>query len=96
LRKAKGWTQHELASKLELHKTHVSKFELGIIRPSLDVLKRLAHVFEVSTDYLLFGDEPEFDEQAILSRIRMLSTPERKMLLAMLEGVVMHKGQSKK
>jgi transcriptional regulator with XRE-family HTH domain len=54
LRRQRGLTQVELAQRLGLAgHTHVGKLEASRDVPSLDLALRLAHVFGVSTDYLL-------------------------------------------
>lgn len=41
-RKAKGWSQEELADQSGLHRTYVSGVERGIRNPTLTVLEKLA------------------------------------------------------
>ena len=53
LRCACGWSQVELAKRLGLSKQTVSNWENDNIQPSIEMLVRLAKVFNVSTDYLL-------------------------------------------
>ncbi len=48
-----GWSQVEVAKRLQVTKQTVSNWENGNIQPSIDMLIRLAHLFRVSTDYLL-------------------------------------------
>jgi transcriptional regulator with XRE-family HTH domain len=53
LRKQSGMTQRQLADKLGITKSVVSYYELSERTPSADVLKDIALIFRVSTDYLL-------------------------------------------
>ncbi|MPY20254.1 helix-turn-helix domain-containing protein [Paenibacillus glucanolyticus] len=53
LRKDKKITQRELAQKLEIDNTTVSKWEADIYEPDTNTLNKLADLFEVTTDYLL-------------------------------------------
>ena len=55
LRKARKWTQQELADKLYVTDKAVSKWEQGLGSPELSTVVALAKVFGVSTDYLLMG-----------------------------------------
>ena len=48
-----GWSQVEVAKRLQVTKQTVSNWENGNIQPSIDMLIRLAHLFHVSTDYHL-------------------------------------------
>jgi transcriptional regulator with XRE-family HTH domain len=57
LRVDKGITQEELGKILNVQKAAVSKYELGKVTPSPDVLKKLSEYFNVSTDYLLCIDD---------------------------------------
>ena len=53
LRKQKGWSQEELANRLQVSRQAVSKWEGGASIPDLDKILKLSALFEVSTDYLL-------------------------------------------
>lgn len=53
LRIKKGLTQSQLAKRLWLTTASVSAYEASTRYPSLDILIRLAYIFNVSTDYLL-------------------------------------------
>ena len=59
LRKRKGWSQEELADKLDISRQSVSKWELGASIPDLDKIIRLSELFDVTTDYLLKDDARE-------------------------------------
>lgn len=60
LRKQKGWSQEQLATKLEVSRQAVYKWEAGISQPEIDKLKKIAKLFGVSFDELL-DDEIEVD-----------------------------------
>lgn len=53
LRIEKKLTQKQVADRIGLAISAVSSYESGSRYPSYDVLVRLAHIFHVSTDYLL-------------------------------------------
>ena len=55
LRKKKGWTQVELAEKLQVTDKAVSKWEKDDSYPSIEFLPVLASLFEVTIDYLITG-----------------------------------------
>lgn len=53
LREASHLTQSELAKKLNITRSSVNAWEMGISVPSTAYLIELAQLFHVSTDYLL-------------------------------------------
>jgi transcriptional regulator with XRE-family HTH domain len=53
LRAAKNLTQEKLGEILNVQKAAISKYENGRADPSVDILKRMARYFNVSSDYLL-------------------------------------------
>ena len=57
LRKQKGLTQEELAQRLYVSRTAISKWESGRGYPSIDSLKEIAKFFSVTVDQLLSGEE---------------------------------------
>ncbi len=57
LRKSKGLTQEELAEKLYVSRTAVSKWESGRGYPNIDSLKEISAFFSVSIDELLSSEK---------------------------------------
>ena len=57
LRTACGWSQVELAKRLNISKQTVSNWENENIQPSIEMLINVATLFRVSTDYLLGLDD---------------------------------------
>lgn len=55
LRKSKGWTQVELAEKLNVSDKAVSKWESESGLPEISQFPTLAKLFDVSIDYLMMG-----------------------------------------
>ena len=53
LREASGWTQAELARKMNMTRNGINSWEQGLSMPSPPSLVDLARLFSVSTDYLL-------------------------------------------
>lgn len=79
LRKQAGMTQQQLADKLGITKSVVSYYELSERTPSPEVLKDLALIFRVSTDYLLGI------ERAKTIDVSDLSDDDIKLLLVTIE-----------
>lgn len=57
IRTSTGWSQVELAKRLGVAKQTVSNWENENIQPSIEMLIRVARIFNVSTDYLLGLDD---------------------------------------
>lgn len=55
LRIQKGYTQAELASKLNISDRTVSKYECGRGIPDIDILLRLSEIFDISINEILNG-----------------------------------------
>lgn len=53
LREARGWTQAELARRMNMTRNGINSLEQGLSMPSPPSLVDLAKLFSVSTDYLL-------------------------------------------
>ena len=53
LRKKSGWSQEELAEKLDVSRQSISKWEGAQSIPDMNKILKLSEVFGVSTDYLL-------------------------------------------
>jgi transcriptional regulator with XRE-family HTH domain len=53
LRLENNLTQKELAEKLNMQNTAISKYELGEREPDIETINNIAEFFNVSTDYLL-------------------------------------------
>ena len=64
LRKKNGWSQEELADKMNVSRQAVSKWESAQSIPDLDKILQLGTLFGVTTDYLLKDDieEEEFSD----------------------------------
>ena len=55
LRKQHGLTQEQLAEKLNITVTYLSKLETGSYGGSIDLLIEIAEVFEVTLDFVVLG-----------------------------------------
>lgn len=55
IRTQKNISQGELAGLLDMHATHLSRYERNVTAPSIEVLKKLADVLGVTTDMLIYG-----------------------------------------
>lgn len=59
LRKSKGYTQEGLSAELNVSRQSISNWELDKSLPDTDRLLQLAGLYEVSLDYIAFGNKDE-------------------------------------
>ncbi|MGY2287923.1 helix-turn-helix domain-containing protein [Pseudomonas gingeri] len=64
LRKQHSLTQQQMADTVGIHITQVKRYESGEAQPLLEVLKKVAVAFNVSTDWLMF-EENEREPQKL-------------------------------
>ena len=64
LRKARGWSQEELATQINVSRQALSKWESGASVPDTENVVALSRLFGVSTDYLLL-ENGETTAQAV-------------------------------
>ena len=76
LRRSAGFSQADLAQKLQCSPSAVGMYEQGRREPSAQLLVAMAELFGVSTDYLLTGktgnaQEEEIAHQALMDVLRV-------------------------
>lgn len=87
LRKARGWSQAELAEKVDVSLDYVSLLERGRRLPALGVLVQISEIFGVSVDEVL-GRDADGDDWIREATGLLGSVPPRVrgIVLAMLRG----------
>ena len=75
LRKKKGWSQEELAEKIQVSRQAVSKWEGAQAVPDLEKILMLSKLFGVTTDYLLKDEmeDEEFTDDADHAPVKQIS-----------------------
>lgn len=63
LRKQRGWSQEDLAYRMQVSRQSVSKWESLASLPDIDKVVMLSRIFEVSTDYLLLEEMEKSKEE---------------------------------
>lgn len=78
LRKKNGWSQEELAEKMNVSRQAVSKWEGAQTVPDLGRILQLGELFGVTTDYLLKDDveDEQFTDSKMDSKIRRITLAE--------------------
>ena len=78
LRKARGWTQENLAEKTGLHPTYIGGIERGDRNPTVDSLYKISESFGISIASLLTLKKHELEE--------IFNAPADDIMLAILKG----------
>tara|TARA_B110000027_G_C16019672_1_gene255768 strand:+ start:306 stop:638 length:333 start_codon:yes stop_codon:yes gene_type:complete len=69
LRKAKKWSQEELAKKVNSSRVMIGNYERNSNTPSIDIILKIAKVFDVSIDYLAGEGQFSTYNKEVLKRI---------------------------
>jgi transcriptional regulator with XRE-family HTH domain len=69
LRKEKGISQTDLASRLGIHKNVLGRYEREEVKPSVEIARKIADILDVSLDYLTGKTDVEIDREHIFSVI---------------------------
>lgn len=69
LRKVKNWSQEDLAKEIGSSRVMIGKYERNDNAPSIEVLMKLAKVFDVSIDYLVGEGQLSSYDKEVLKRI---------------------------
>jgi transcriptional regulator with XRE-family HTH domain len=96
LRQQRGWSQTQLAKKLNVHQKQISGYERGIHSPSIELLIRMAELFNVSLDYIAFDNREDKNIVPIADRelmqavqlIDQLSAEDRATIKAVLNTFI--------
>lgn len=99
LRKEKGWSQAELAKRVNAHLTHINRVETGKYTPSLETVIDIAHVLEVPIDYLINStdgslEEVRIEDQTLAERVKLLNSldeEERKAVVKIIDAMLTKK-----
>ena len=59
LRSSQGWKQRDLAERIGTDSRMISLYESGKSIPSAEVIAKIAEVFNITADYILFEDSPK-------------------------------------
>lgn len=75
MRKARGWSQEELAERIGVSRQAVSRWESDSAKPDADKIVAICDLFGVSADYLLRDIHDETDAQEINHKRGGVMTP---------------------
>lgn len=92
-REAKGFSQNELAKGIEVHHSIIGKYERDEVKPSIDVVKKMAGALDTTAGYLM-GDAKNtlaLKDQAMLKRIndiKNLPDDDKKHIPDAIDGLI--------
>ena len=93
LRERKGWSQQKLADELFISQQSVYKYENGLAYPSLETLRLMSKLFNVSIDYIVgnYSTAPTIlseAEKKLLKNFNLLNPKQQKIINALLESML--------
>lgn len=99
IRRQKNLSQADLAELVDVHSTHITRYERGMSRPSADTLKRLADALGVSGDYLLNGlsaitTETPIEDTEVLIRfkeVEKMPDDDKAIILKLIDAFIAKK-----
>lgn len=78
MRKEKGLSREELSNKLGVSYSTIAKYESGSREPDIEMIGKIANLFDVTTDYLLGrSDQPHLTEEEAFEAFENDPTLER-------------------
>ena len=92
----KGFTQGRLTQLCGLPANAITKYETGVVLPSMETLKKLAEALEVSADYFVFDHAkreglPKISDPALYEKyfvLENLSEEDRGTALSLLDALI--------
>ena len=96
LRKQNNLSQQDVADKIGSSKAQLSRYESKGVQPPADVISNLAELFNVSTDYLIRGENSEIARQSIhnaellnqFTKVSSLPESEQNTILKVVKALV--------
>ena len=90
LRNEKKWTQEDLANKLFVDRTMVSKWERGVYIPTTEILLKMQELFDVSINEILFGERKNNDNLSSVDAvpIQIMKEEKKKRKKIIIIGIV--------
>ena len=91
LRKERNLTQASAAELIGIHVNSLKKYESGQAQPSLEVLKKIAVAFHVSSDFLLFDiheRSPSDDLALQLEAVSQMPEKEQSVIREVLDSLI--------
>ncbi len=92
LRREHKLTQQQMADTVGMHITQVKRYESGQAQPSVEILKKIATAFHVTTDWLVF-EENERDLpnslQLKFEAVTQMSDEDQRTVQSLIDGMIL-------
>jgi len=92
LRKENKLTQQGMADTVGMHITQVKRYEAGQAQPSLEVLKKIATAFNVTTDWLIFEEEERALPDGLqlkFEAVSQMSEEDQRTITSLIDGMIL-------
>jgi transcriptional regulator with XRE-family HTH domain len=99
IRSTKNISQGELAQLVNMHATHISRYERNITTPSVEILKKLAEALDVTIDELIYGNQDNKLDNTIkdnelislFKRVQILNDQQKETVKDLLKAFIFQK-----
>ena len=91
LRKAKNWSQEDLAKEIGSSRVMIGKYERNDNAPSIEVLLKMAKAFDVTVDYIIGEGQLSNYDKDVLKRIEdieQLDDETRSKLFFLIDNII--------
>ncbi len=90
-RMKKGWTQEQLAEKVDMSSDHISVLERGAKPPRFETFVEIANALEIDANFLLsdvLKVSPKIKSSLLSDKLSALSASEQKKILRILDTLI--------
>lgn len=87
-RKKKGFSQEELAKKVDSIAVTIGRYERNEVKPSIDVANKIANALEVSLDFLVGNTDQLIDNNILkkVEQIQLLPDEDKNCVIKLLDA----------
>ncbi len=92
LRKERDLTQQGMADAIGIHVTQIKRYEAGSSQPSLEILKKIALTFNITTDSLIFEEgerDPDEGFKLQFEALNQFTEDEKKVAKQLLDSLIL-------
>ena len=92
LRHERDMTQQQMADAIGVHVNQIRRYEAGATQPSIDVLKKMATSFHVTTDWLLFSENERDLPKGLklkFEAVSQMSEEDQRTIQSLIDGMIL-------